>query len=90
MLVVRMNNIIFLISFFLYMSVVSANSQDIFETVEQGKLEKVKKVTDKDPGALYIKDEAGMTPLHHSINNKDTQIMKFLIDENENLLKFYA
>ena len=63
----------------LFTSTISAFSQDIIKAVNQGDLEQVKTLLEKNPELLNTKDYNGSTLLHHAANKNQKEIMELLI-----------
>jgi cyclase len=73
----RIITIIAMLTLFIF--TIFAFSQDIIRAINQGDLEQVKTLLEKNPELLNIKDNNGNTLLHHAVDKGHKEIIELLI-----------
>lgn len=66
---------------FLFMSVSTVSSQELFDALKNNDLPKVKTLLKDNPRLLSSRDESGNTPLHHAARQKQYETVSFLLNE---------
>ena len=58
-----------------------SNGQDIFETINNGDLETVKSILEKDPELIKARDNVGDSPLTWAVTTNNIEIARYLIKQ---------
>ncbi len=58
-----------------------AQTENIFEAIEDGDMDTVRLLLERDPGLIEIPDDSGNTPLHFAVAYGQPDIARFLIEK---------
>ncbi len=68
-----------LLGAFLFMSVSTIFSQELFDALKNNDLPEIKSLLESDPGLLSLRDESGNTPLHLAVRQKQPETVSYLL-----------
>jgi ankyrin repeat protein len=76
----KIHKLILFITIILFI-VVTIQAQEIIEAAKTGDLAKVKKLIEKDPSLIRIKDETGRTTLHWAARGVHVEVLSYLVSQ---------
>lgn len=83
----KIKNILPMVCVISLLSVFPAYSQDIFDEIRQGDIEKVKVAIEKNPQLIHTR-QGGIFPLHQAVRHGKREIAEFLITKGTDVNKF--